>query len=43
MRMRAAALAYLPGGLPGQLGDPGSRLAAGFLGDDPTGVAALWE
>jgi mRNA interferase RelE/StbE len=40
---RVAAWVCLPGELPGQLGGPGADLAAGFLGDDPLGVAELWE
>ncbi len=43
MRKRAAAWACRPGELSGQLGDPGLDQAAGFLRDDPAGVAALWE
>ena len=43
MRKRADAWACRPGELSRQLGDSSSRPAAGFLSDDPNGVAALWD
>jgi mRNA interferase RelE/StbE len=43
MRKRAAAWACRPSELSGQLGDSGLGQTAGFLRDDPIGVAALWE
>jgi len=42
MRKRAGDLALLPGELPGQLGDPGSRPGSGLRRRRSTGVAALW-
>ena len=43
MRKRASAWTCHPGELSGQLGDSSSRPTAGFLRDDPIGVAALWD
>ena len=43
MRKRAAAWACHPGELSGQLGDSALDQTAGFLRDDPVGVAALWD
>ena len=43
MRKRAGAWACRPGELSGQLGDSGSGPGGGFLREDPTGVAALWD
>jgi mRNA interferase RelE/StbE len=43
MRKRAAAWACRHGELLGQLGDSSPDQTAGFLRDDPIGVAALWD